>query len=312
VKPEIVIVGPMYPACQERLESEFTAHRLWEAPDRSAFLRGVAERVRGVAVYALHGCPGEIIDALPKLEIIACMGIGVDRIDLAAAQARGIRVTNTPDVVTDDTADIAMALMLAVERRIGEADRFVRRGEWANGDFAFGRALRNRKLGIVGLGRIGQAIARRAEPFGMVVGYYGPRRKAEFAYDYHADPVSLARWADILVIAAPGGETTRNLIGRDALDALGPEGTLINIARGSIVDEAALVAALGEGRLGRAGLDVYAAEPSVPEAMRAMENVVLAPHIGSATHDTRRAMGDLTVDNLVAHFAGRPLLTPVV
>jgi lactate dehydrogenase-like 2-hydroxyacid dehydrogenase len=312
MKPEIVIVGPMYPACQERLEREFVAHRLWEAPDRAAFLQGVAERVRGVAVYALHGCPGAVIEALPNLEIVACMGIGVDRIDLAVAQARGVRVTNTPDVVTDDTADMALALMLAVERRIAEADRFVRRGDWLNGDLPFGRALRNRKLGIVGLGRIGQAIALRCAAFGMEIAYYGPRRKADAAYRYFADPVALAAWAEILVVAAPGGEATRHLVDRAVIDALGPEGTLINIARGSVVDEAALVEALAAGRLGRAGLDVYASEPRVPEALFAMDNVVLSPHTGSATHDTRRAMGDLTVDNLLAHFAGKKLLTPVV
>ena len=312
MNPDILIVGPMYPACQARLESEFTAHRLWEAPDRDRFLRGLADRVRGIAVYALHGCPAPVIEALPKLEIIACMGIGVDRIDLDCARARGVRVTNTPDVVTDDTADIAMALILACERRIAEGDRFVRRGGWLNGDLPFGRALRARKLGIVGLGRIGQAIAKRCEAFGMTLAYQGPRRKPEFSYAYFADPAALAEWADILVVAAPGGAATRNLVDRRVIDALGPDGTLVNIARGSVVDEAALVEALGSGRLGRAGLDVYADEPRVPAALLAMDNVVLSPHTGSATHDTRRAMGDLTVDNLVAHFAGKPLLTPVL
>jgi hydroxypyruvate reductase len=312
MKPEIVVVGPMYPACEERLAREFAVHRLYEAADRDAFLRGVADRVRGVAVYALHGCSAPIIEALPKLEIISCMGIGVDRIDLAVAKARGVRVTNTPDVVTDDTADMALALMLASERRIAEADRFVRRGDWLKGDLLFGRALRHRKLGIVGLGRIGQAIATRCAGFGMEIAYYGPRRKADVAYAYFADPVALARWSEILVVAAPGGEETRHLVSGAVLDALGPEGTLINIARGSVVDEAALVEALSDGRLGRAGLDVYASEPNVPEALFAMDNVVLSPHTGSATHDTRRAMGDLTVENLLAHFAGKPLLTPVI
>lgn len=310
-QPEIVIVGPMYPPCQARLEAEFTAHRLWEAADRAAFLSGLADRVRGVAVYALHGCPAEIIEALPRLEIVACMGIGVDKIDLACAKARGIAVTNTPDVVTEDTADIALALMIAVERRVVEADRFVRRGDWLKGDFPFGRALRRRKLGIVGLGRIGSAIATRAAAFGMEIAYQGPRRKDDAPYRYFADPVALAEWSEILAVACPGGEATRNLVNREVIEALGPEGTLVNIARGSIVDEAALVAALQSGRLGGAGLDVYASEPRVPEALLAMDNVVLSPHVGSATHDTRRAMGDLTVDNLLAHFAGRPLLTPV-
>jgi lactate dehydrogenase-like 2-hydroxyacid dehydrogenase len=240
------------------------------------------------------------------------MGIGVDRIDLACAKARGIHVTNTPDVVTEDTADQALALMLAVERRIAEGDRFVRRGDWLNGELRFGRALRRRKLGIVGLGRIGSAIATRAAAFDMEIAYQGPRRKPDVTYRYFADPVALAEWSEILAVACPGGEATRNLVSRNVIEALGPEGTLVNIARGSVVDEAALVAALQSGRLGGAGLDVYANEPRVPETLIAMENVVLSPHIGSATHDTRRAMGDLTVDNLLAHFAGRPLLTPVV
>jgi lactate dehydrogenase-like 2-hydroxyacid dehydrogenase len=312
MKPEIVIVGPMYPPTQARLEAEFAAHRLWEAPDRAGFLAGLAPRVRGIAVYALHGCPGELIEALPKLEIIACMGIGVDRVDLDCARARGVRVTNTPDVVTDDTADVAMALMLAVERRIAEGDRFVRAGRWLAGELRFGRALRRRKLGIVGLGRIGRAIARRAEGFGMEIAYQGPREKPDVPYRYFAEPAALAAWAEILAVACPGGEATRNLVNREVIAALGAEGTLVNIARGSVVDEAALVAALQSGALGGAGLDVYAQEPRVPEALFAMDNVVLSPHIGSATHDTRRAMGDLVVDNLHAHFAGRPLLTPVV
>jgi lactate dehydrogenase-like 2-hydroxyacid dehydrogenase len=311
VKPEIVIVGPMYPPTQARLEAEFTAHRLWEAADRTAFLRGLADRVLGIAVYALHPCPAEIIEALPRLEIIACMGIGVDRIDLACAKARGIAVTNTPDVVTEDTADLALALMLAVERRLVEADGFVRRGDWPNGDFPFGRALRRRKLGIVGLGRIGSAIAHRAAAFGMEIAYQGPRQKPDVPYRYIADPIALAAWSEILAVACPGGEATRNLVNRAVIEALGPYGTLVNIARGSVVDEAALVAALQAGKLGGAGLDVYADEPRVPEPLLTLANVVLSPHTGSATHDTRRAMGDLTADNLLAHFAGKPLLTPV-
>jgi lactate dehydrogenase-like 2-hydroxyacid dehydrogenase len=311
MKPEIVIVGPMYPATQARLEAEFAAHRLWEAPDRAAFLRGHADRVRGVAVYSLHGCSAEVIEALPRLEIIACIGVGVDRIDLACAKARGVAVTNTPDVVTDDTADIALALMLAVERRVAEADTFTRRGDWLGGELPFGRAMRGRKLGILGLGRIGVAIAKRAEAFGMEIAYQGPRQKAQIPYRYFADPAELARWSEIMVVACPGGEATRNLVNRTVIEALGAKGTLINIARGSIVDEAALVAALQSGALGAAGLDVYADEPRVPEALRALSNVVLTPHIGSATHDTRRAMGDLMIDNLHAHFAGRKLPTPV-
>lgn len=311
MKPPIVLVGPLYPPTQARLDELFEVHRLWEAADRDAFLRGLADRARAIAVYALHGCPAALIAALPRAEIIACLGIGVDAIDVAAARARGIRVTNTPDVVTEDTADTAMALILAVERRIAEGDRFVRRGDWLAGELRFGRALRGRRLGIVGLGRIGRAIAERSTPFGMSIAYTGPRQKPDAPYPFFAELAELARWSDILVVAATGGAATRHLVGPKVLAALGPEGTLINIARGSIVDETALAAALAAGTIAAAGLDVFEREPHVPATLTALDNVVLMPHTGSATHQTRAAMGELFIDNLLAHFAGRPLPTPV-
>jgi lactate dehydrogenase-like 2-hydroxyacid dehydrogenase len=311
VTPEILLVGPLYPPTQARLEELFTVHRLWLAPDRGAFLRKVAGRVRAIAVYALHGCPAALIDALPRVEIIACLGIGVDAIAVAHANSRGIAVTNTPDVVTEDTADTAMPLMLAVERRIAEGDRFVRRGDWRRGELRFGRALRGRRVGIIGLGRIGRAIAERCAPFGITIAYHGPHEKPAAPYPFFSELPDLAQWSDILVVAATGGERTRNLVNTDVLNALGPQGTLINIARGSIVDEAALVAALEAGAIGAAGLDVFAHEPEVPPALMALDNVVLMPHTGSATDETRGAMGDLFIDNLLAHFSGRPLPTPV-
>jgi lactate dehydrogenase-like 2-hydroxyacid dehydrogenase len=312
MKPEIVIVGPMYPPTQQRLETLFEVHRLWEAPDRETFLQTHAPTVRAIALYGPHGCTGELIAALPHTEIIASFGVGVDAIDLAAARARGIRVTNTPDVVTDDTADIALALILAAERRIAEGDRFVRRGDWRQGELRFGRRLGGRRLGIIGLGRIGRAIALRAEAFGMVVAYHGPRAKTEAPYRFVASAVELARWSDILAVSCPGGEATRHLVNRAVIEALGPRGTLVNISRGSVVDEAALVAALRDGALGAAGLDVFAEEPHPAAPLLGMENVVLVPHIGTATHETRSAMGALVIENLRAHFAGRPLITPVV
>jgi hydroxypyruvate reductase len=312
MRPEIVIVGPLYPPTQERLERLFVVHRLWQAADRAALLRAIAPRVRGLAVYALDPCPADLIAALPRLEIIACFGIGVDRIDLASARARGIRVTNTPDVVTDATADLALGLILAVERRIAEGDRFVRRGDWRTGALRFGRSLGGRRLGILGFGRIGRAIATRAAAFGMTIAYGGPRQKPDIPYPFFADAAALAEWSEILVVACPGGAATRHLVNQPVLEALGPAGTLINIARGSVVDEAALVAALQAGKLGAAGLDVFADEPFVPKALTEMDNVVLTPHIGSAAHQTRAAMGDLLIANLTAHFAGRPLPTPVI
>jgi hydroxypyruvate reductase len=306
------MIGPMYADTRQSLEEKFTVHRLWEAPDPTAFLAGIADRVRAVALFAPHGCPAAVIEALPRLEIIASMGVGTDAIDLACARARGVRVTNTPDVVTDDTADTALALLLAVERRIPECDRFVRCGAWRQGEFGFGRALAGRRVGIIGLGRIGLAIARRAAPFGVEIAYQGPRAKPGVPHRYFADPVALAGWSEIVVVACPGGAATRHLVDRAVLDALGPEGTIVNIARGSVIDEAALVAALQAGTLGGAGLDVYADEPNVPAPLLALDNVVLAPHIGSATHQTRRAMGALVIANLDAHFAGRDLPTPVL
>lgn len=312
MKPDILVIGPLYPPTQARVEELFAVHRLWQAEDRAKFLSDVADQVRGVAVFVLDECPASLIEALPRLEIIAGFGIGVDRIDLAAAQARGIRVTNTPDVLTGDTADIALALMLAAERRIAEGDRFVRAGRWLSGNLPFGRSLNRRRLGILGLGRIGRAIAARAEPFGMEIAYSGPRRKPDAPYRYIAEPVELARWSEILIVACPGGPETYHLVDQTVIEALGAEGTLVNIARGSVVDEAALVSALEDKTLGGAGLDVYEDEPHVPQALLAMDNVVLSPHTGSATDDTRRAMGDLMIENLLAHFAGRPLPTPVI
>lgn len=309
--PEILLVGPLYPPTQARLEELFTVHRLWEAREPEAFLREVGGRVRAIAVFTLHDCPSPLIAALPKLEIIACFGIGVDRIDLEAAKARGVRVTNTPDVVTEDTADMGLALILALARRIVEGDRFVRAGHWRQGQLPFGRRLAGSRLGILGLGRIGRAAARKAEAFMMEIGYSGPRPKPDEPYRYFADAVSLALWCDILFVSCPGGEATRHLVGRAVLDALGPEGILVNIARGSIIDEKALVEALLEGALGGAGLDVFENEPEVPEALFQMQNVVLMPHAGTATHGTRAAIGELLIANLLAHFAGRPLLTPV-
>ncbi|MGH7038928.1 MAG: 2-hydroxyacid dehydrogenase [Stellaceae bacterium] len=312
MRPEIVVVGPLYPPTLARLDELFTAHRLWEAADRAALLRDLAPRARAIAVFVLDPCPADLIAALPRVEIIAGFGIGVDRIDLAAARARGIRVTNTPDVVTEATADLALGLILAVERRIAEGDRFVRRGDWQRGELRFGRSLGGRRLGILGLGRIGCAIAARAEPFGVTIGYGGPRQKPDVPYPFFADPIALAAWSEILVVACPGGAATWHLVGPPMLAALGPEGTLINIARGSVVDEEALVTALQRGTLGAAGLDVFAAEPAVPEVLAALDNVVLMPHAGSATHQTRAAMGELMIANLSAHFAGRPLPTPVI
>jgi hydroxypyruvate reductase len=312
MKEEIVLTIPIYASAVEQLDQLFTVHRLWQAKHRSAFFAAIKDRVRAIATGGGYRIDGELMDELPKCEIIATMSIGVDHIDLAAAKQRNIRVTNTPDVLTEDVADIGMALVLAVARRIVTGDRHVRDGLWLKGALPLAQKVGGATMGILGLGRIGLAVAKRAEAFGMKIVYHGPRAKAGVPYRYYPSLVEMARDIDYLMITCPGGAETRNLVNAEVLQALGKKGTVINIARGSVVDEAAMVKMLQDGSLGGAGLDVFVDEPRVPDALLALENVVLQPHVGSATHATRAAMGQLVVDNLKAHFAGKPLLTPVV
>lgn len=311
MKPELVMVGPMMPHVMEALDSDFTVHRLWEAKDKTALLKEAGDKVRAIATSGHLGASATMMDALPKLEIIGCYGVGVDSIDLDHAAKRKVIVTNTPDVLNDDVANMAIALLLATSREICNGDRYVREGKWLKGAMHLTHAIRGRKLGILGLGRIGKDIARKAEVFGMEIAYNGRRKQDNVAYKFYPDLVEMARDCDFLVAICPGGPATDKIVNRAVLDALGPEGIFINVARGSVVDEPALVAALQDGSLGGAGLDVFAEEPKVPEALFKMEQVVLQPHAASATHETRRAMGDLVVDNLRAHFAGKPVLTPV-
>jgi hydroxypyruvate reductase len=310
-KPDVLMVAPMFPAAMEAIEREFSTYKLWQAPDRKALVASIAERVRGIATTGTIGAKADLIEALPKLEIIACFGVGYDGVDAEAARRRGVIVTNTPDVLTDCVADLTLSLLLAVARRICAADRYVRAGRWRQGPMPLATKVGGKTCGIVGLGRIGSAVAKRAQAFGMNIAYHGPHRK-NLPYPYYTSLTELARDADFLVITTPGGPETRHLVSAEVIDALGPEGTLINVARGSVVDEAALVGALASGRLGAAGLDVYEHEPRLPDALLTMDNVVLLPHIGSATRETRAAMGELTVANLRAHFAGQPVLTRVV
>ncbi len=311
MKPEIVVAPRLLDPVMAALEVEFTRHDLWQAQDAAGFLAPLAERIRGFASFTHYPVSADLIAALPRLEIIATMSVGTDHIDLEAARARGIAVTNAPDVLTDCVADIGMALVLAVARRLVVADRFVRRGDWLKGGFPLATKVGGATMGILGLGRIGKAVAKRAEGFGMRIVYTGRHRLDDVAYPYFDDLHAMARDSDYLMLTVPGGPATRHMVDTQVLDALGSEGVLINIARGSVVDEKALVAALREGRLGGAGLDVYENEPHVPEALMALDNVVLLPHIASATWATRLAMGQLMIDNLEAHFAGKPLLTPV-
>jgi lactate dehydrogenase-like 2-hydroxyacid dehydrogenase len=312
VKIDIVVAPQLYRPVMERLESEFAIHSLWEAKEPLAFLAPVADRVRAFASFTSYPVPAKLMEALPRLEIIAAMSVGTDHIDLAAARARGIAVTNAPDVLTDCVADLGMGLAVNLARNLVAADRFVRAGDWTRGVFPLATKLGGATMGIVGLGRIGTAVAKRAEAFGMRIVYYGRRRAPGVVYPFYDDLAAMARDSDYLMLTCPGGEATRHLVDATVIAALGPEGMLVNIARGSVVDQPALIAALQSHQLGGAALDVYADEPRVPEALLKLDNVVLAPHIASATHATRRAMGDLMVDNLRAHFAGKPLLTPVI
>jgi len=311
MKAEVLIVAAMMRRVMDTLASEFTVHRLWEAADQAALLASIGPRIRGIATTGGRGAEAKLIAALPALEIIACYGVGVDAIDLAAARARGIVVTNTPDVLTDDVADLGIALLLAASRRICQGDRHVRSGAWLEGDMALTRKFTGSKVGILGLGRIGQAIARRCAAFDCEIAWHGPHAKPNVPWRFVPSLVELATESDFLVLSCPGGAATRNLVDRRVLDALGPQGILVNVSRGSVVDEAALVAALADGRLGGAALDVFVDEPRVPPALFAMDNVVLLPHVASATVETRGAMGDLVINNLRNHFAGRPVITPV-
>lgn len=311
MKPELVLVGPMMPHVMEALDEDFIVHRLWEASDRDALLAKAAPRARAIGTNGHLGASAALIDALPKLEIIGCYGVGTDSIDLDHAAARNVIVTNTPDVLNDDVANMAIALLLATSRRICEGDRYVRSGKWLKSNMALTRSIRNRKMGILGLGRIGKSIAEKAAVFGMEISYHGRRKQDDVPYRFFDNLVEMAQDSDYLVAICPGGEATNKIVNRAVMDALGPEGTLINVARGSVVDEPELVSALQDGRLGAAGLDVFEEEPKVPEALLAMDQVVLQPHAASATVETRHAMGDLVVKNLRAHFAGQAVLTPV-
>jgi lactate dehydrogenase-like 2-hydroxyacid dehydrogenase len=302
------------PQLIENIEQSFTAFRLWEAEDEAAFLaeQGAEIDMLVTSGNAVMGAPAALIAALPNLKAICSNGVGYDSIDTEAARSRGIVVTNTPEVLNDCVADLGMALLLDVARRISEADRFTRAGHWAQGRFPLSSKIGGKVCGIVGLGNIGQAVARRAQAFDMQIHYYNPRSRPDVPYTRHESLVDLAQRADFLVLTLPGGAATRHIINADVLQALGPEGYLINIARGSVVDQQALVAALETGRIAGAGLDVFEQEPQVPDALRQRDNVVITPHIASSTRETMAAMADLVFDNMLAFARGEPVLTRVV
>ena len=312
MKPEIIITAKGHAGTQATLHQEFTCHLLHEAKDRDAFLREHAGRVRGLATFGPLTVDGRFMDALPKLEIIANFGVGVDAINLDDARKRGIVVTNTPDVLNEAVADTALALILNTVREFPQAERHLRAGLWpAKGPYPLTIDIGGKTLGILGLGRIGEAIARRAMVCGMKIRYHNRNRK-DAPYPYDADPVTLAANSDVLMVVTPGGTETNKLVGAKVLDALGPKGYLVNIARGSVVDEPVLLRYLQERRIAGAGLDVFVDEPRVPPEFFKLENCVLFPHVGSATQETRKAMGDLQIENLRLHFAGKLVKTRVV
>ncbi|MEX5686249.1 2-hydroxyacid dehydrogenase [Pseudomonas silesiensis] len=308
MKFTVLKVAHLPPMLSERLHADY---EVLEGSERGDELD--AAQARGIRALVANGesrVRAGLIDRLPDLQVIIVFGVGYDGIDVEAARARGIAVTHTPDVLTEDVADFAITLMLGTARRLAQADRFVREGRWQQGPFPFTRKVSGKRLGIVGLGRIGKAIAQRAAAFDMHISYHG-RRPLAVDYPYYASVTELAAAVDFLVVAVGGGDSTYHLIDAAVLDALGSTGILINVGRGSVVDEVALAQALAEGRLLGAGLDVFEDEPRPHAGLLDLDNVLLAPHMASATWDTRRAMSDLTLANLAAHFAGESLPTPI-
>lgn len=309
-KKEIILSKPL-PIPVEAFEQHFVVHRLWDAPSLDALLNNIGPRVQGIAWSG----PGNLDEALfarmPSLEIVANFGVGYDSVDATAAQRNQVVVTNTPDVLTEDVADLALGLLLATVRRLPQADRFARDGQWLEAPFVPTASLQGRRVGIVGLGKIGKAIARRCEAFNLDILYHGRTRQPDVAYEYRGSIVELARDTDILILVTPGTPETRRMVNREVLDALGPNGMLINVSRGSVVDEDDLIESLERGGILAAGLDVFENEPDFRAELKNFDNVVLLPHIGSCTGPTRQAMGQLVLDNLTQWFAGQGPVTPV-
>lgn len=306
---EILQTHKLLDTCEKALAERFTVHKLHEAANKAELIARVAPTVRAIAGGAVDDA---LMAKLPKLEIIANFGVGYDSIDTNAARARNIRVTNTPNVLNDAMAEITIGLMIALARRLPQTDQFVRQGKWLKGNFPLLSELNGKTVGILGLGRIGKEVAARAQAMKMRVVYHGRKRQPDEPHIYYDNLVDMARDADWLVLIAPGGKATEKIVNREVLTALGPQGFLVNVGRGTLVDEPVLVEMLQSGGIAGAALDVFEKEPQVPEALFALDNVVLSPHQGSATHQTRNKMGALVVANLDAHFAGEPLLSAVV
>lgn len=312
MKRPMLLIGGATPRMLERFDEEFVLHRHQDVGDLDGFLAEKGDTIEAVATNGHKALSSDIMDAMPSLKVISNYGVGYDSIDVAAAVERGIVVTHTPNVLNADVANTTIMLLLAVSRRLIHDDRWVRSGNWvAKGNAPLTRSIEGSRVGILGLGRIGETIARKLAAFDCDVVYHSRNEKPDVPWRYCRDLVEMARDVDHLIVITPGGPGTRKLVNRAVIEALGPDGTLINVSRGSVVDEAEMVAALIDGRLGNAALDVFEDEPNVPEALFALDNVVLTPHVGSATEETRRAMGDLTVDNLRAFFTEGKAISPV-
>ena len=314
-KPDLLMTGPMMPLIAKGCDSAFTVHRLWEAGDREALLKTVAPAICAICTGGHTGVKTDdgLMGRFPNLKIVGNFGVGYDSVDVVAAARRGVVVTNTPEVLTEEVADTTLGLLLSTVREFYQAEKWLRDGRWPKeGDYRLTSAsLRDRSAGIVGLGRIGKAIARRLEAFGLAVSYFGRKQQPDVSNKFYNDLVAMARDVDTLIVVTPGGPGTQNLINAAVLGALGPRGILINMSRGSVVDEPALIDALKKRTILAAGLDVFLGEPKVNPALLELDNVTMFPHVGSASIHTRDAMGQLVVDNLVAFTQGKPPKTPV-
>lgn len=310
--PEILLMGPYPDWDMTELEAKYTVHKFYEAADKDALLSQHGANIRAIATRGELGASAALMGKLPSLEIVSCYGVGTDAIDLGYAKSNGIKVTNTPDVLTADVADLGVGLLLAAARQIPQADTYVRQGSWTKGNMGLVTRVCGKKVGIVGMGRVGVTVARRLAAFECDISYFDIAARTDLPYTFVADLTELARGCEFLIVTLSGGESTKGIVNAGVLAALGKDGIIVNISRGSTVDEDALLDVLEKGQIKAAGLDVFATEPNINARYLPLTNVVLQPHHASGTVETRQAMGKLVRDNLAAHFSGAALLTQVV
>ncbi len=312
-KPDVLLVGAKKPVMMKGLEGKVTLHHWLDAKDKAALVKDVGNKIKAIAIaYTANKVDGNFLQQFPNLQQVSSFGVGYDHIDAKWAGEHGIVVTNTPEVLNEEVADTALGLLLCTVRELPQSDRYLRAGKWTDAHYPLTKAtLRDRKVGMVGMGRIGKAIARRLEAFGLPIVYHSRSPQQGVSYKHYPNLIDMARDVDTLMVIVPGGASTKNMINAEVLKALGPRGVLINMARGSVVDEPALIEALKKRTIYSAGLDVFANEPSVPKELIEMDHIVLFPHLGSSTEATRAAMDQLVVDNILAWAAGKPPLTPV-